>query len=372
MNSKKTTFVSLLAVAMFLASCGKDDKNFSDQLSELKSVTFPEQGEQVITSTPTGRVQGNKLEVIETVKVQQTLEPSIQKVDGSNLAVILPGSVLDGESFLNGSYNNLIINNPKEIVLSTTLQGPKAVVKVSAIPTVSDVREKLNTLISQNKDAIRFESTPTYLTYMSNEVTTQESFSKSFGIHANVQVLKGLIKANFKYEEKSLTINSKKYVLIKVRQVLYNVAVDPKSADEWGDIRNIGSYEPVYISSVDYGRVAHLLIETSENSTETSKTIQAGISVGFPKVGGGIDYNQQEVYRKYFRDHNIQIMIAGGPLSTAKTVNDYDSFINFLRNPNEEDLVKASAPIGYNVRTLKDNREVTVRTMFTEQRFNYK
>lgn len=122
MNSKKTTFVSLLAVAMFLASCGKDDKNFSDQLSELKSVTFPEQGEQVITSTPTGRVQGNKLEVIETVKVQQTLEPSIQKVDGSNLAVIFPGSVLDGESFLNGSYNNLIINNPKEIVLSTTLQ----------------------------------------------------------------------------------------------------------------------------------------------------------------------------------------------------------------------------------------------------------
>jgi len=165
-----------------------------------------------------------------------------------------------------------------------------------------------------------------------------------------------------------LNINSKKYVLIKVRQMFYNVSVDPKSANDWGDIENIGSYEPVYISSVDYGRVAHLLVETDEKSSEVTKKIQAGISASFPKIGGSVDVNKQEEARRYFQEKKISIMIAGGPLSTAKNVTNYDTFMQFLTNPSPEDLVKASAPIGYKVRTLKDNKEVAVRVMYTDQR----
>jgi flavomodulin len=371
MNSKKTTFVGLMAVAMFVASCGKDDKSFSDQLSELKSVTFPKQDEQVIASTPTGRVQGNKLEVIETVKVQQTLDP-VEIVDASNLAVIYPGSVLNGEAFLEGEYTNLKINNPKEVTLSTTLKGSGAVVKATAIPTPSDVREKVNTLVSQKAENVDFNNVASYMTYVSNEVTTQESFSKTLGIHVKVEVLKGLAKGSFGYEQKELNINSKKHILIKVRQLFYNVTIDPKSANEWGDIQNIGSYEPVYISSVDYGRVATLLVETDESISEVTKKIEASISVGLAKVGGTASVNSVNEQRSYFKKSNIVILLAGGPLSEAKSVRDYDSFIDFLLKPDSESLVKGAVPIGYKVRSLKDNREVTVRTMFTEQRFNYK
>ena len=361
MNSKKTTFVGLMAVAMFVASCGKDDKSFSDQLSELKSVTFPKQDEQVIASTPTGRVQGNKLEVIETVKVQQTLDP-VEIVDASNLAVIYPGSVLNGEAFLEGEYTNLKINNPKEVTLSTTLKGSGAVVKATAIPTPSDVREKVNTLVSQKAENVDFNNVASYMTYVSNEVTTQESFSKTLG----------MAKGSFGYEQKELNINSKKHILIKVRQLFYNVTIDPKSANEWGDIQNIGSYEPVYISSVDYGRVATLLVETDESISEVTKKIEASISVGLAKVGGTASVNSVNEQRSYFKKSNIVILLAGGYLSEAKSVRDYDSFIDFLLKPDSESLVKGAVPIGYKVRSLKDNREVTVRTMFTEQRFNYK
>lgn len=78
--------------------------------------------------------------------------------------------------------------------------------------------------------------------------------------------------------------------------------------------------------------------------------------------------NKEPILKK----KNIKILLAGGPLSEAKTVKDYDSFINFLLVPESESLVKGAVPIGYKVRSLKDNREVTVRTMFIEQRFNYK
>ncbi|GIZ14094.1 thiol-activated cytolysin family protein [Capnocytophaga catalasegens] len=366
MNLKNLSILSLIVLGSIATSCSKNE-SFEEKLGGLKQVVFPEVAEQIKSSKPTGRVVGNEIEVIQTVTKQQTLAP-VQIVDGKDLDVIYPGSVLDGESFLNGTYNPLVINNPREITLSTTLQGPNAIIKVGAIPVVSDVREKVNKLVSQNSTAVDFSNTAAYLTYISNEVTTIESFSKSFGIHAKLDVLSGLVKANFSFEQTSLTINSKKYVLIKVRQQFYNVTVDPKNADTWGDIQNIGSYEPVYISSVDYGRVAHLLVETDETSAEVTKTIKAGISATFPKIGGNVDTKMQETARNYYKNKRIQIMIAGGPLSTSRSVTDYDSFMLFLQNPKPEDLVKSSAPIGYKVRTLKDNREVEVRTLYTEQR----
>lgn len=370
---KITKKIVMIAGAIVLASCNKDDKSFTETLSELKKVVFEEKADEVLNSEFLRVVTHgttNKKEMLQTAKVQKTLNP-VEIIDGKGLDVIFPGSVLDGESFLRGAYNPLVINNPKEITLSTTLQGPDAAIKVSVKPVISGVREGINKLISQNETSIHFESVASYLTYISNEVTTIESFNKSFGVHAKADVLAGLVKANFSFEEKKLTINSKKYVLIKVRQQFYNVTVDPKSANDWGDIQNIGTHEPVYISSVDYGRVAHLLVETDESTAEVVRVIKAGISANFPKIGATADLNMQNEARSYFKNKKIQIMIAGGPLSMAKFVSDYDSFMLFLKNPSPEDLVKASAPIGYKVRTLKDNREVEVRTMYTEQRFAY-
>ena len=205
--------VSFIAVAMCVLSCNKDE-SFSDRLAGLKSVTFPEQGEQVIASKETGRLIGNKNEVIETVKVQQTLDP-VQIVDASNLEVIYPGSVLNGEAFLEGEYTNLKINNPKEITLSTTLKGSGATVKATAIPVPSDVREKINTLVSKDTEKIDYNNVASYMSYVSNEVTTQESFCKTLGIHVKVEVLKGLAKGSFGYEQKELNINTKKHILIK-------------------------------------------------------------------------------------------------------------------------------------------------------------
>ena len=353
--------LALASLAIISVACNKEE-SLNDRLSGLKAVNFDQRPEKITSEKPTGRILGGKAEYVQTFEKQLLLSP-VEIVDGKDLDVIFPGSVLDGESFLKGNYNNLNINNPKKITLSTTLQGPSASVKTTAIPVLSDVREKINSLVSQNSRAVDYNNTAAYLTYISNE-----SFCRTFGIHASVEVLKGLVKTNFSYEESELNINSKKYVLIKVRQMFYNVSVDPKSANDWGDIENIGSYEPVYISSVDYGRVAHLLVETDEKSSEVTKKIQAGISASFPKIGGSVDVNKQEEARRYFQEKKISIMIAGGPLSTAKNVTNYDTFMQFLTNPSPEDLVKASAPIGYKVRTLKDNKEVAVRVMYTDQR----
>lgn len=62
----------------------------------------------------------------------------------------------------------------------------------------------------------------------------------------------------------------------------------------------------------------------------------------------------------------------GGDLANAKLVTDYNSFMEFLKKPAPEDLVKSCTPVGYRVKTIRDNRPIAVRTMYTEERFTYK
>ena len=40
---------------------------------------------------------------------------------------------------------------------------------------------------------IKYDNAPAYMTYQSNEVDTEESFEKTFGIHVKASVLKGLL-----------------------------------------------------------------------------------------------------------------------------------------------------------------------------------
>lgn len=372
----KTTLKTIFGIgcmAFVTVGCQKESIKISEELAKLKSVEFVEEAEKVIASEfvriTTHNLQPKK-EVIQTVSKQQLLNP-IEIVDGKDLDVIYPGSLLQGESFLQGRYTNLIAKNAKNITLSGTLQGTGLPVKIEAKPVLSDVRQKVNDLINEHRERLSVDNVASFLSYTSHEVNTKESFNKTFKIHANLNVLKGKVESNFSFEETNIATNGKKYVLIKVRQLFYNISVDPKSAEEWGEIENVGKYEPLYISSVDYGRVAHLLIETNESSAEMVKTIKAGISINFSHISSNVNVESRRKIEQLFRENKIQVMIAGGPLSHSKLVGDYESFINFLRNPQPHELVLSSAPIGYKVRRVKDNSEVDVLSTYTEKRIGY-
>ena len=160
-------------------------------------------------------------------------------------------------------------------------------------------------------------------------------------------------------------------MLIKVRQFFYNIAVDPKPYDQWGDLdnTNLGTHEPVYISSVDYGRVAHLLIKTHLSVEAVHKKISGAVSLGLPIImrGNGSVENNEE-YNSFFTSNEIKVVTLGGPLKYGNVIHDYKSFIEFLYVPTTRELIESAVPIAYKVRTLKDNKEVQVRTFYTEQR----
>lgn len=358
------TLSILLATAMF-TSCNKDE-NSSNSLEDKKPVVFAKVQDEILSSEPTGNVVGNKREYREVVKKQITLNP-VDIVDGRLSEVIYPGCVLRGDAFMEGEYSPVAIKNPKTITLSASFRGKNLQVSKQVLPTLSGVRQGINDLMNPNVGDIKYDEAPAYITYLSNDVTTKESFNKTFNIHVKASVFAGIVKAHFNYETQKLTSSGKHYVLVKVRQQFFNISMDTKNSDDWGEFGNLGEYEPVYVSSVDYGRVVHLLVETTESTESISKMIKAGIEASFPKFGGSVETTYKDKLDKYFKSEKIQIMVAGGPLEYARKIRNYDSFIEFIDIPNSKSLIGASVPIGYRVRSVRTNREIEVKNFYTEE-----
>ena len=371
---RKLFLTAMVASAILAVSCSKDDNGgttdpVAKQLANLKPVAFPEEPDQVVPTTGEWSTKTGKQLI--TTRKQVVLNP-MELVNDQNTEVIYPGSVLRGDSFLQGKYDPVIVSNPGEITISTSLQGKGLKVKTKALPELSDVRQKINDLLKNNADKIEYENTPAKLSYISESVNSASSFNKVFRLNVGVDIIKKFIDINFKYEPSEFRSNGKSYVLIKARQPLYNLAVDPKDASEWGTLKNIGDTEPVYVSSVDYGRVAHLLIETNDDSELVQKMVDASVEINLiKKVIADIDIkaSYDKTIRKWFSNKLIKVVVAGGPLNSAKVIDDYQSFIDFLRTPSAESMIQSAVPIGYKVRTLKDNKEVEVRATYIDEEF---
>lgn len=373
-NRKHLLFslVVLLFTTLIVFSCRKDTNNnnedsLKNKLFTLKAVSFKNASDEVLESKKNRDLGGGRKELIQIVKKTIPIDP-VEIIDETKLDIIYPGSILRGDSFMEGSLDPIALNNPKKITISISLQGKGYNVKRTAFPSVSSVRQQMNSLTTDEK--IDFDRASSNLKYEANSVSTKGSFNKTFRTHARASVLFGLAKSSFQYETSELSVNQTKYVLIKVRQFFYNIVVDPKPYDQWGDMEtsNLGSYEPLYISSVDYGRVAHLLVKTDMSASEVSNRISGSIRAGWfiVKTGGSVD--KEDKTNKMFESEEIKIITLGGPLGYGKIIKDLDSFMHFLMVPSAEDLIKSAVPIGYKVRTLRDNKEVEVHSFYTEQK----
>ena len=218
-NAACALFLGLLA-----ASCNNNDTPEPPTQSDMKRVEFKTLKDVVESETPTDNVQGDKREYLQIVRKQDSLTPVELVQDNS---VIYPGSVLRGGDLLETGYSPLVIKDPKEITLSMSLQGPGVKVSKKTLPLISEVRQHVNDLVNDNRDRIDYDNNKTSLSYTAHEVTTIESSNKTFRTHVKVGVLNNLLGVQLKYTYNKETSNTKKYVLVKIRQYFYNISVDP-------------------------------------------------------------------------------------------------------------------------------------------------
>ena len=378
---KKVFYLSLLIVAVLVTSCKKESAAI--KFENLKRVEFTDQGgTRIISEKKTGNTAYDKeeektrYEYLITVQHPYTIAP-MSIVNETMSDIIYPGSIVRGDEFMNGKYAPVRMKNEFEPVeLSVTLNGKDIKVSQSVLPVLSKVRQARNDLIAGQMNKIKGEFIPAVYSYDSHEITTEASFKRTLKIHANIQVVGGIAKADFDYNSSNSSSSKKKYVMIAFRQYLYNMAIDPKHYSQWikGDIdtQDMGDYEPLYISSVDYGRTGYILVQTNESIEEATKTIEAALEVAIKWGKGGVNVEYDSKFTSLFKENRIKIKIVGGPAELAVGVNSPESFTKFIQLPKAEELIASSAPIAYKVRRLRDNTEVDVIDVYTESKIDFK
>lgn len=367
-------FSVLLAATTVFTGCSSDDSNddsSSTQVGTLMNVEFQDLPEKVITRTATGNVVGNQKEYLEEVqKAEKVSDLGIFK--NINQEEIYPGSVLDGDLFMADEYVTLHVDNVQPITLSSTLRGTNYAVSRTIVPTLSNVRQSINDML-YGKDGVPAPDTknaPSFLNYEATDVTTAESFNKSFHLHIDVGGLGKLVKANFDYDRSRYHSNTKHHFLVQIKQQFYSVSVNPLKADDWGRFVGIsnGKYAPVYVSNVDYGRVVYMLIDTNMDKDSVTNTVSAGVTLGFGKVSAGANTTASKTLTKMFNNKQIQVVVLGGSPNNVSKISSFDDLINYLKVPEPGDLVNSAVPIGYSVRSVKSGKKINVRTYYTEER----
>lgn len=385
-NLFKTIFTILLVT---LASCSKNEEE-NQSIEQLKTVDFPASADIDVKTTTSLKAYPNPIKngiseflTITTTRKTNLLDPLTPTIGGTEDTFIYPGSILRGSSFLNGAYDPLVLSNAfNQVTLSTTLKnvnGANTPLKKDVYPTLSGVREGISALISEKANDVNYDFVPAELSYTKHDVTTEQSFAKALDIHASLEVKLKIINvgASFDFSKKETNTFESHYVLISFRQKLYSASIDPKYYTDWivGGINasQCGEYEPLYISNVDYGRIAYMLFETKLSKEELSSTIKASIDASYKQVAtlhSSYALSQTEI--KKFTDNKVQFFVKGGPVGAAVRATDLQGFTDYLINPSPKVLVGTSVPIGYTVRRLKDNTKVEVRTTYEEETAGFK
>lgn len=380
MKNKLAVFLGILILT--ISSCTDKSETENTDLNSLKAVEYSAAVDKTISSVKTGKTQVNSVsgftefEYLTTVEKQDVISP-LSLVSISNSDVIYPGSILRGSSFLNSTYDPLVLKNKfNEVVLSGTLQGSKASFTASVPPVLSVMRNAINQLKSNNKDLVDYTSVPAVFEYESAEIYNEQSFKKAFDVHANAKVLGGLVSATFGYTANSASSSSSKHTIVKMRQWFYNFAIDPKYYTDWVNgsvnVAECGTHEPLYVSSVDYGRVAFIDIQNDKTETYNKLMIEASVNIALKSVTGGVSSTYSQEFKSLMTSGKIKFLIVGGPAQLAQQIASYEDFVLFVKSPTTADLVSSSVPISYKVRRLKDNTQVEVKDVFASQYKEYK
>ena len=369
---KKCSMAFGVLLAAALTGCSSDDVAQSttpSQLSDLQEVSTKEVPDQVMSRVATGKVIGNQKEYLEVVKKQSKVY-DLGLFNNYNEKEIYPGNVLNGDAFMNDVYASVYINKPQPITISTTLQGANYKVSRSIIPTRSNVRQSINDMLYGNTDMPipDTKNAPSNLYYQADEVTTSESFNKSFNLHVKFGILGNLVKANFDYSNDKFHSLTERNVLVKIKQKFYSVSVDTQDPNGWGDFTGLKKYAPVYVSNVDYGRVVYMLIKSTENIDSIKKTISAGVELGLKKVSVGASTKYTSALKKMFSNNQVKVVVSGGPVKNISKINGFDDLIKYLQVPNESDLVNSSVPIGYTISRISDQTPVEVGIYYSEEK----
>lgn len=255
--------------------------------------------------------------------------------------VIYPGALIKGESVLDGTYT-LISAKRKPITISTSLTGGNVTSVVVDDPKLSTIREAVNNLMKQEYDV-----PPANMGFTIEQAYSEQQLDLS--LRASYKGGGLNIKGGFDFSNK----NIKTRMVAKFIQNYYTLDMDmPMQPSDLfdGDVERtlFGTFMPMYVSTVTFGRMALFTIESELTETEIKTYLNASYA--------GINASSSSDFDALKMKSTMKVYILGGSGSDAgAAINGFEDFKNYIKAGGNFSKTSPGAPIAYKLRYIRDN-----------------
>jgi len=289
--------------------------------------------------------------------------PSVD-VFGQNDDILWPGQILDGDQFAqNKTYRPLLLTrSPLTLSLSLESASAESGVNLSGMvenPSLSSVRQEINDIITQNGSA----SFAPEFSYEFENIMDKEQLQIGLSSILGTNSLTNTLGIDWSETQ----IRSRLVFTFKQRAFSVDVDTPDSVFSASNSIENLnaqlsGPISPLYVSSVDYGAVFYMVIESDLDANSLKASLNIGLDSAEINTGG--------------LSENTQVRIAQfGGSSTL-----HDQLVEAVRNGNgipdiqsilgNQTLAAANAvPISYKLRYLSDHSiaEVSIASEYRKK-----
>ena len=278
--------------------------------------------------------------------------------------VIYPGNLLQGNSLTNATPSIIPLTRGGGTITINTLNGsnPEGVSETVDEVSFESIVVATNKIIGANNGKLTANTTVEI-----TEVNSTEEIGVA--MNASYSNLSTSIKGSFDYNS---SVEYNKY-MVKLTQSFYTLVYSVPNIDKIDQIfapqvtpEQLSKYiydgnPGTYISSVNYGRVFYLLIQ----STASKKDMKAAIDLSFQAVVSKGDASIDVEHVNNLSNKTVKGYAYGGDanLASGALMGDLNQVADFIQ---EGGTINNGAPLSYVVRSLKDPSQVVSTALATK------
>ena len=372
MNSWSTLITLTTAIIIFLPFIGcspiiDDDDKILKTIEEAikKGDPIPDYGDIKIDTlvpdiiTLENEDRENMRWVCKPFRVSLTGGGNSFQLFNTNAEVIYPGNLLQWKSLSEGTPAPIVVKraggtisyNLNEGIGSFTVEEVKK----------STIQSAMNSIIANSSGVV-----PANFKLEIEEVQSQEELAASLGI--SFQNFTTSIGNNMTFSREK----SYNRFLVKLTQQYYTMSFDLPTSLE--DIfhpvvtaEQLATYiqqdnPGTFISSVTYGRVFHMLVESTASRQDMRASLQASYKSIAGKIEGEIDINSF----KSLENVKIKVIAYGGDAEGTFQILGESTVENIADKIAKSTDIKAGLPLSYVVRSLEDPSQIVQTNLATE------
>lgn len=357
--TKQLRFIGALAVAgtILMTSCKKD-------VSPAEDVTFEEvlksggefetfESHRILTNTSTSSVPiDSVINYVCTSNTWNVLEGNENfPIFDPNVNVVYPGSLLQGSSLSNATPDIIAVKRGPGIVSIDLVNGSSNVYVPLEEVKKSYITQALNDIVYDNNEVL-----PSRFTFTHEQIKSQDELA--LALNVNVDIAPVTVGTEFEFSNES----NMNHYLVTLKQTFFTMSYDiPSTYDEFFDpsvtpmdlAKYVGPGNPAcYVSDVTYGRVFHLLIESSSSIMK----IKGAVNLSFSNapVNGEIEAN----YLSSLDSLSVKVLAIGGTITPTFSAISATNLSSLTTQLGKSTDIKAGVPLSYVVRTVYNNKLV--------------